>query len=226
LERVYAELIAPNFSWWERDELEGIRRYMRYNTDSRAGSYRGLVAVADSRILGATLYAILPWQVCFMTGQYTAVAPEYRGRGLGSELSVRREDDALRWAELNGYAANAFSIISLNDVPLANSTSHGDRYAPTHEGMWRRLGYRRIDFPYVELPLHEGFQPSRAVHLRIKGHSPEYRHRRALRAEEMKAIIDGCTRFRCDARGNSSFPDYVEMMALLSDNRLTAILDE
>jgi GNAT superfamily N-acetyltransferase len=117
----------------ELDDLADLQSYL--SSSSEFIRYRLIVATVDSITVGVTAFALfLRRTLAFATSEYTAVAPSWRGRGIGQLLATSR----LRWCRIEakraGYRDLGFSVVALE--PTAESRS-----------FWQRIGYRTIDFP-------------------------------------------------------------------------------
>ena len=217
LDVVYRSLVAPFFSVNDRDSCEAIQSYLLQNEANRKKRIQFYVAAAlINRIpVGATIFAFFGWDdFCLMSGHYTAVLPEARGKHLATRLDEFRLRVAGNAAEGFGYAGLNSAVITIpvsNDVRAISEGNPLDE-AGAVENVWRHLGYRQVDFPFVQLPLSDEKQAS-PQSLWIKQYN---RHERDhLPGNQMQRILEACNYFRRSEEHIDSYSEYRAMIELL-----------
>jgi hypothetical protein len=229
LRQIYADLIVPYFSFNERDSLAAIRSYLNQNSHNETNHIRFCVGVAlrDSIPLGTTIFAVFGApELSMMTGHYTAVRPEERGKKLARRLDAYRALAATAAVRSFGYERLDLSVITIPRTAVGQMTdeSFAKEFVQS-EKVWRRLGYRRLDFPFVQLPLAPNRRCSKQS-IWLKLHSTELAKRDSLWPCEVKRVVDACNYFRNSPRSLDSYSEYRLMLRTLSAARRIMIVDE
>jgi GNAT superfamily N-acetyltransferase len=209
---VHETLLVPNFP--NRDDLDSVENIAAYLTASRETRnegirYYALIAIdAGREIVGTTLFGLFAHPgFCLMKAEYTAVLPARRGCGVASALCQERLNICERDArQLTGSPLDA-AVINLQ------AGSNG-RYIDESSSLWIRLGFRLIDFDFVQLPLSDDRECHRSL-LAFRGYTEHFLHRADLSPGEMKQIIHDCNYFRRSSGDVFSFPQYVSMLQVI-----------
>jgi hypothetical protein len=218
---IHETLLVPNFR--DSDDLdspENISSYLAANGKSSEFGTRYYVAVAiedDAKIVGTSLFALFAHpEFRLMKAEYTAVLPQSRGCGVASALCSERvrisDQDA---KQLAGKPLD-FTLINLHPGPGRSVTDETS-------SLWFRLGFRLIDFDFVQLPLSDHQKSCRAL-LGFCGYTERFRDRANLSADEMKQILYDCNYFRCSYESVSSFPEYRSMLIALERRRCIPLI--
>jgi hypothetical protein len=110
-----------------------------------------------------------------------------------------------------------FSIITVRATP----DSVNDDFS---EGLWSRMGFRLIDFPFTQLPLHDQGSPVKHVRLGFKAHETRFVNRTHLNRNEMEDIIHAANYFRNCSRQACEYREYQEMLQALASNAAFRLL--
>jgi hypothetical protein len=219
LSLIYEKLLVPFFSNNERDEYQAINTYLADNDANlkKKIQFYVVAALKNNTLIGTTIFSFMGCNhFCLMSGQYTTVVPEERGQYIGRALNNYRVKIAQTAARQFGYRTLDLSIVTLTEPQNGSREfcSPSSLDLITLQKIWRSLGYQRIDFPFIQLPLADEKSSSQAL-ICIKRHSSQYSRRNFLTKEEMKYIIDACNYFRISKKPNASYPEYQLMMDVL-----------
>lgn len=212
---IYHRLLLPFFSANDRDSCEAIYSYLTQNKSRRQRRIRFYVAAAfkNANPIGTTIFGFFGWDdFCLMSGHYTAVLPEERGKHLGTKLDSYRQEIAQITAQRFGYRGLDLSVIT---VPSSNNASGGAPadFSPA-EKIWHHLGYKRLDFPFVQLPLADEKSSSPQT-LWIKRDIPPFGERGYLSKEQVKRILEACNYFRQSKGPLEFYSEYRSMLDFL-----------
>ena len=229
LRQIYADLIVPYFSFNERDSFAAIRSYLNQNSHNETNHVRFYVGVAlrKSMPLATTIFAVFGSpELSIMAGHYTAVRPEERGKKLARRLDAYRELMATAAVQSFGYDRLDLSVITIPRTLAGKMTDQSfPREFLQSEKVWRRLGYRRLDFPFVQLPLADDTHCSQQT-IWLKPHSSQLAGRDFLWPCEVKRVVDACNHFRDSQRSLDSYSEYRAMLRSLSLGHRIKIVDE
>lgn len=222
LKTIHQELIVENFrDPNDVDTYEGLKHYVssRENNESQRIRYHVIAALDGSQVAGATIFAFFGCPTyCFMKGEYTVVRPAFRRQGIAPWLGNARSIIAARDAVDLGYRNGVdFSILTSN---RSESASLPD----LERSPWRRMGFRIIDFPLVQLPLWEGGGSCDEIRLGFKGHTPIFTNCTFLRSDEMRDIINAVNYFRDTTFRNEQHPRYRAMLKMFNAEVRFALL--
>lgn len=221
LTQIHQELIVPYFSDTnDIDSLESIRTYKcsAKILSKNCLSYDVVVALnSRGRAVGATIFAIfIHNDIAFVKGEYTVVAPDARKNGTLEQLLHARKNIAYNECLSVGLTELAFVVIQVdseNDTIQSNNLQR----------MWRLHGFRRIDFPFKQLPLRDDLDSITTFDLFFKPLTEKYINRTYLSADEMLAIVDACCTFRESEKPLTYYKEYHQMREFISQRKRVAI---
>lgn len=211
LAEIYNHLLIKDFlDCDDLDHLDSLRYYLASNpqNETKQIRYHVLAAMRGSDLLGATLFAFFGLgQFCMMKAEYTAVKRSLRNRGIGRLLLRARDDIAQTDAHDFGYRGVDFSVITVKTTEPGGSL--------VSESIWRRLGYRRICFPFVQLPLAKDKAAVSKLDLGYKGYRPPFQDALFLSSAVVTSIVRCCNYFRHDLQPADQYLQHCEMLQIL-----------
>lgn len=213
---VYNELVVPLFpDINDVDALSSIQKYMHdaNKLSSNCISYL-CIAVIDTneQILGATLFGLFSMgSLAFIKGEYTVIKPAARQQGtlqklLRGRLDVCKDECLLRGLTL-GFAT--IQVCSTED----------DKYSKNLQRLWRLQGFRRIDFPFTQLPLRDDLQAITTFDLFFQPIAEEFRLRDHITKDEIRAIVDASYTFRDSTTEPSQYEEYHRMQMYIETQK-------
>lgn len=223
LDLIYGTLLVPFFSDNDRDSCRDLHAYLSQNEVNRRKriKFHIVAALVDTVPIGTTIFAFFGADdFCLMSGHYTAVLPGERGKHLATRLDRSRQEIATITARCFGYDALDLSTVTM---PLFNKVTDVNRSMSSKavinaEKIWKHLGYHRLDFPFIQLPLAEKKKPT-SHSLWIKRHTQCFLERDFLSRDEMQFIIEASNYFRRSRTALTSYPEYTLMVEFMQNHR-------
>ena len=153
---IYAASITPR----EQKPEDWLRAMVR------APEYRVWITKTGDRVLGFSIL-FLPPAAGFALLEYMAVAPERRGKGLGSKLFRRTVEHAV--------APRGGKLPVLLEIDSDREASSDRAIRTSRERFYRRLGCRKIAGLRYLMPL-QGVGPAPEMDLMVYGAQPRLPH--------------------------------------------------
>jgi hypothetical protein len=215
LVKVYNELVVPLFS--DTNDIDALSSIQKYMQDADKLSSNCIcylcIAVVDKseQVVGATLFGLFSiGTYAFIKGEYTVIKPGARQQGtlqnlLKSRLDVCMCECVSRGLEL-GFAT--IQVCSTEDT-------HGQNL----QRLWRLQGFRRIDFPFTQLPLRDDLQAITSFDLFFQPIAEEFRLRSYLTKDEIRAIVDASYTFRDSATAVAQYVEYRRMQMYIDTQK-------
>jgi GNAT superfamily N-acetyltransferase len=212
----YQTLLAPSFpDPNDLDDLSSLKSYFLRNRFDPRGVFCLQAIIATGMVVGVTIFSVIRLRaITVMKAEYTAVAPQYRGFGLGRQLCESREIAAQEISRRVLRLPLDLSLLALADPAKtsARDTACYQTQPRTLEKIWRCLGHRKVDFDCIQLPLAEHKNSVRNLSMWIKGWSANYFAIDRLSALELHELIDVMNHYRCTARSLEAYPEYEKMV--------------
>ena len=121
---------------------------------------------------------------------YLAVKKEFRRNGIGTNLIAMRDQTLSRDArELNCYLRGL--IIQVNDPALMSAEGiERDSMNPCErEEFWKRRGYRKIAFNFIQPPIREGEPPIEYLSLYMFPYCPQWKNMERMSRADLWDVI-------------------------------------
>ena len=213
---IHKTLLVPYFAEDDRDNKGALHTYLAQNHENYGNRVQFYVvaAVKRRRVVGTTIFAFFGWKdFCIMSGHYTAVLPEERGKHLSSQLDDLRQRIASQTAKRFGYAGLDLSVIS---IPIARPVAASPPVQPFPAKLWLNLGYRRLDFTFLQLPLSQDKRLTFQT-LWVKRHSARFEERCTLSSQEVERIVEAANHFRNSHTPPRGYSAYKKMLRRLRE---------
>ena len=178
----------------EREDMELLRRNLRQGswTDRDEICRYHLIVAREGELVvgGVSFYFYGNVGNAMGMGSYLAVKNGFRGEGIGTELIGLRDrtlsSDALELdCRLKGL------IIQVSDPELMDATEiERDVMDPSkRERFWKRRGYRKIDFDFIQPPIREGESSIECLSLYMFPYCSEWEGMERMSRVELGDII-------------------------------------
>lgn len=225
---IYDKFIVPMFpDEDDRDSFECMQEFMSKNPRENNIWYYALALNLDDKLAATTIGGLVKTKdSCFIKSEYTAIDPDTKRQGSFIKIVDYRKDLMNEDAISNGYEAVDF-IINQVVNPGKMTEEQKANYTVSPEcivKIWKRYGFRKIDFPFVQLPLEPGKEAMTHSDLYLKPLTPRFRHAEHLTLEQTKNIIDASNYFRSPDLPLESFDEYNKMMEHLKQNPVTRVI--
>ena len=209
-----AEFPDPN----ERESYANIVTYLRA-AGSRESGYHVVLAIAGGSPAGCT---ITDYFASSNTGviEFLVVAPEMRGRGIGSQLLRDAEERLSADAEQRGHTL-AFIAAEIND-PFESACTPDNVDPFERARWWGRRGYEKLGFPYVQPALSPQQQPARNLMLAAKLFSGKPSN--AVPAAAVDGFVRDYLIYAMRIDDPVSSPEYVEMARFLHSRPAVSLI--
>ncbi len=212
LAAVHRDLITPHFT--DVNDVDTLLSMQTYMTEAPVLSdscvaYAVVVMFSGSDTpAGATIFGIFSdGSLSFIKGEYTIISPHARSDTAFRLLLGSRYRVARSICGSGGYPPPAFTAIEVDsdDFRLCR--------------LWRRHGFRRIAFPFVQLPLRDDLQAVTGFSLYLQPHTAAFSARKQLYAGELSVIIDASCTFRKSSLPAEADRQYIAMQELLQQRQ-------
>ncbi len=217
LPRVHQELIRKYFfDVNDIDSLTAMQSYIRHaeKLSNQCISYNVIAAIdSEGRLSGATVFGLFSMgPYTFIKGEYTVVVPEVRTSSLLDRLLHERYISACRQSILCGLNEPEFIVIQICSSADQPKNAQLQR-------MWHLRGFRRIDFPFIQLPLRDELDAVSNFYCYLQPLSENFRVRSTLTCDETLAIVDACCTFRESKKRLSDYAEYKQMKKYIEQQK-------
>ncbi len=179
----------------EREDVEALRENLREGSwinEDAVCRYHLIVARQDDEVVGGTSFHFFSRdQIALGMGSYLAVKEGFRGKGIGTELVGLRDQTLFRDAkELGCYLKGL--IIQVNDPELMSAEEMGRDAMDSweRERFWRRRGYRKIAFDFIQPPIRGGELPIEYLSLYMFPYCLEWKRMERIPSTELQNVVD------------------------------------
>lgn len=175
------------------------------------------VKINQQIVAGTSFYFFKDGPTALGMGSYLAVKKEFRGNGIGSNL-IKIRDKAL-WKDAVGFDCDLKGlVIQVSDPDLMSKEEiERDSMDPwEREKLWRRLGYRKIIFRFIQPPIRPGEPPLEYLSLYMFPYCQQWQNMRVISRNELHYII--CCFYKCIGTYEpiDKEPSYIRMKAEIS----------
>jgi GNAT superfamily N-acetyltransferase len=160
LKSFYDDCFVPEFpNPDERDSLEVIRNYLRLKDTGwyEKNNYHVVVLLDGDQPIGGSISDYLDEPNAGVI-EYFVVQPEHRGQGLGRRLLEETERLLHLDADKSRNRLLDWIVAEMDDPYVTPAPTSGIDYFALAR-IWHNLGYRLLDFPYVQPALSSDKKP-------------------------------------------------------------------
>lgn len=206
---------------YEREDVEILRANLREGSWTKGDEicrYHLIVALEDKQVVGGTsFYFYSDGCDALGMGSYLAVKTEFRNRGIGTKLIDVRDEMLSRDAgKLNCRLKGL--VIQVNDPELmsAGEIQQDVMDSWERERFWRRLGYRKIAFNFIQPPIRKGEPPVEFLSLYMFPHCPAWGRMERMSRADLRDIIDCFIKCTGTPGSPETDPSYLQMKSELA----------
>ena len=205
----------------EREDLEILRWNLRrgsWTTQDEVCRYHLVVATQDGRAVGGvSFYFYSSEGNALGMGSYLAVRSDFRTEGLGTKLIDLRNRILSRDAlEPNCQLKGLIIQVSDPEFMSAEEIERDVMNPFERERFWKRRGYRKIDFDFVQPPIRKGEPPVEYLSLYMFPYCPEWENMGYVSRAELRNIIDCFIKCTGTPGSPETDPSYLQMQAELA----------
>lgn len=222
-------LIEAFPDYHEREDIDIIRSNLREGSwveGNEICKYHLIVAQRGSNIVGGVAFYFFSFgDYAIGMGSYLAVKKEFRRKGVGMRLINARDRTLAGDAQLfNVYLKGL--VIQVNDPSLMSIDEiKRDPMDPwKREMFWKRRGYRKIAFNFIQPSIRAGDPPVEYLSLHIFSYGPEWDRMEQISREELSDIIYCFIKCTGTVGPMESDPSYIWMKSELSGQEYFSIL--
>ena len=213
----------------EREDVEILRWNLRrgsWTTQDEVCRYHLIIARQGGRAVGGTsFYFYSNEQNALGMGAYLAVRNDFRSEGIGTKLIDLRDrilsrDASELHCQLKGL------IIQVSDPELMGAEEiERDVMDPwERERFWKRQGYRKINFDFLQPPIREGEPPVEYLSLYMVPYCPEWESMEYISRAELRNVIDCFIKCTGTPGSPETDPSYLQMRAELATQKHFQVL--
>lgn len=181
-----------------REDVEILRRNLRegsWTVSDEVCRYHLIVALNNKQVTGGVSFyffnrgGVSQIRALGM-GAYLAVKKEFCGNGIGTRLIAMRDQTLFKDAEEMGCHLKCL-VIQVNDPELMSAEEiKMDSMDPwERERFWKRRGYKKIDFNFIQPPIRAGEPPIEYLSLYMFPYCPQWKHKKSMSRADMCDII-------------------------------------
>jgi GNAT superfamily N-acetyltransferase len=209
-----------------REDIPILRRNLQegsWTGEDEVCRYHLIVARWNGKVVGGTsFYFFSKDEACltpmgFGMGSYLAVKKELRGNGIGTKLIAMRDQTLSRDArEFNCYLRGL--IIQVNDPELMNTEEiKRDSMDPwEREKFWKRRGYRKIVFNFIQPPIRGGEPPIEYLSLYMFPYCSQWKNMERISRANLWDIVYCFIRCTGTPGPSEADPSYLRMKSELA----------
>lgn len=208
----------------EREDMEILRTNLREGSwadgDEICRYHIVVMRQGDQVVGGTSFYFYTDGGDALGIGSYLAVKEEFRGQGIGTELIDLRGRILCRDAqELDCYLKGL--VIQISDPELMSAAEiENDVMDPwDRENFWRRRGFRKIYFNFIQPSIREGEPAIEYLSLYMLPYCPEWENMGRISNVELKKVIDGFIKCTGTPGPPETDPAYIRMKEGLAKYR-------
>lgn len=214
----------------EREDVEILRANLR--DGSWAGGdevcrYHFVIAQWEDKVVGGiSFYFFCRNQTALGMGSYLAVEKEFRDKGIGTELIHLRNQMLSGDADQLDCHLKGL-IIQVNDPQLMSAEEIDQDAVDSREReqFWRRRGYRKIAFNFIQPPIREGEPPVEHLSLYMFPYCQEWKRMEHISRTELHDIVDCFIKCTGTPGPWETDPSYLQMKSELAAREYFPILN-
>ncbi|HGJ66249.1 TPA: N-acetyltransferase [bacterium] len=217
----------PDF--YVREDIPLLRKNLKEGTWCDHGEtcrYHLIVAKKENNIVGGVSFYFFSFgDYAIGMGSYIGVKKEHRRGGIGIKLIDLRDKFILKDArELGQYTKGL--IIQVNDPSLMKINEiRRDSMDPwKREMFWRRRGYKKIAFDFIQPAIKPEYPPIEYLSLHLYPYSKEWSDLQKLSRDELSNIIYCFVRCTGTVGPLETDPAYMRMKSELAEQDFFAVI--
>ena len=209
-----------------REDMRMLWRNLRegsWASEDEVCRYHLIVARWNHRIVGGTSFYFFNRGAAHLAptalgmGSYLAVKREFRGNGIGTRLIAMRDQIQSRDArELNCHLRGL--IIQVSDPKLMSAEEIEQDSMPPweRERFWRRRGYKKISFNFIQPPIREGEPPIKYLSLYMFPYCLQWKDMECMSRANLRDVIDCFIKCTGTPGPSEADPSYLRMKSELA----------
>ncbi|MDQ1316573.1 MAG: family N-acetyltransferase [Candidatus Poribacteria bacterium] len=188
--------------------------------------YHLFIARRDSQVVGGMSFYFFSFGThAIGMGSYIAVKKEHRRGGIGRKLIDIRDQILFKDAhELDCYVKGL--VVQVNDPSLMSIDEiKQDSMDPwKREMFWRRRGYRKIAFNFIQPAIKVEYPPIEYLSLHIFPYSSEWKEMKRISKNELNSIVYCFVKCTGTVGPMESDPAYQRMKTELDEQDFFAVM--
>lgn len=180
---------------YDREDIPILRKNLEegsWTDGEEVCRYHLITAQRHNRVIGGTsFYFFSDGRTALGMGAYLAVRREFRNKGIGTGLIEARNRVLLADAqEFNRHLKGL--VIQISEPKLMSASEReSDSIDPLErERFWRRRGYRKIDFNFIQPPIRNSEPPVEYLSLYIFPYCQQWREMDHISRDELRGVIN------------------------------------
>lgn len=205
----------------QRNLMEG-----NWTNGKESCHYHLIVAKRNKQIIGGvSFYFFTLENYSLGMGSYIGVKKEHRRGGIGLKLINLRDQTLLKNARDLGQYVKGL-VIQVNDPSLMKIEEiRKDSMDPwKREMFWRRRGYKKIAFNFIQPAIKPEYPPIEYLSLHIFPYSKEWNDLKRMSKNELQNIIYSFVRCTGTIGPMETDPAYMRMKAELFEQESFAVI--
>lgn len=213
----------------EREDIDIIRKNLREGSwveGNEICKYHLIFAQRASEIIGGVAFYFFSFgDYALGMGSYLAVRKDFRRKGVGMRLINARDRTLSKDAQLFSVYLKGL-VIQVNDPSLMSMEEiKRDPMDPWRREMfWKRRGYRKIAFNFIQPSIRADDSPIEYLSLHIFPYCPEWDRMEQISRKDLSDIIYCFIRCTGTVGPMELDPSYIRMKSELSGQEYFNIL--
>ena len=213
-----------------REDVEILQENLQEGSWKRgdeACRYHLIVALREHQVVGGTSFYFFNQRkdAALGMGSYLAVKKDFRGNGIGTELIALRDQALSRDArELDCHLRGL--IIQVSDPGLMSAEEiESDPMNPRkREEFWKRRGYRKIDFNFIQPSIRVDEPPIEYLSLYMLPYCQKWKDMKSISRDDLWDVIYCFIRCTGTVGPPETDPSYLRMRAELASHEYFQVL--
>lgn len=210
-----------------REDVEILQEKMQegsWTSGDEVCQYHLVVALREGQVVGGTSFYFFnqeknsgPRPTALGMGSYLAVKEDFRGNGIGTELISLRDQVLSRDArELDCHLRGL--IIQVSDPALMSAEEiERDPMDPwKREEFWKRRGYRKIDFNFIQPAIRINEPPIEYLSLYMFPYCQQWKDMKSISRDDLWDVIYCFIRCTGTVGPPENDPSYLRMRSELA----------
>lgn len=217
----------------EREDIGILRRNLRegsWISEGEVCRYHLIVARRDDQVVGGTSFYFFshrnePVPTALGMGSYMAVKRDFRRNGIGTNLIETRNQMLSRDARELDCCLRGL-IIQVNDPELMSmeEIERDSMNSWEREKFWKRRGYRKIAFDFIQPPIRDGDPPIEYLSLYMFPYCSKWENMEYISSDYLRDVVRCFIKCTGTPGPSESDPSCLRMMSELAKHERFPIL--
>jgi GNAT superfamily N-acetyltransferase len=218
-----------------REDVEILQEKMQegsWKSENEVCRYHLIVALREDQVVGGTSFYFFNQikgtdlkPTALGMGSYLAVKKHFRGNGIGTELIELRDQTLSRNArELDCHLRGLIIQVSDPGLMSAEEIDRDPMNPRKREEFWKRRGYRKIDFNFIQPAIRVDEPPIEYLSLYMLPYCQQWKDMKSISRDDLWDVVYCFIRCTGTVGPPETDPSYLRMRAELASHEYFQVL--